>query len=1584
MYLERQGQRAALRATLLLGGAAVVSNAALADQAPAQPPTDPQKWSPYASIEGSAGSGMVAGKLDLFVPLFQNMDSLVFLNLGVGTETKAHTLFNAGLGYRTEIDSDWIVGAYVNHDSTQLQDNNTFGQTALGAELMSADWDLRLNGYLADNKPAPIPGDYSLYINGTTIAVLQAQDVGYTGFDGEVGYRVWSDDTTDVRVFIGGFHFSHDDTRSVSTGESFDFGYRDLSGPKARAEVTVYDLDVLGNQSRLTLDGEIAHDDVRGTTGFAGATLRIALGNFTGGGGAQALDELDRRMVDQERRNDMVLTRSEFTKPEPVIIYGTGVKSQPTNTLLYVDNTQGVGTYANPTTFADATSRNTTNAFIVLTSKQGPITGGGTLQPGQTVVAGGETFSVQGAYSHATFSHLFDPSTNVTLMPATPGANVITLAPNTTVHGINIVGDFGNAIYGKNVQNVTINNVAIDGTGGGVNGIDIVRTVSGNQNITITNTSVADVSGIGIRLDTHVTDGGTSALTAKFSDVRVSSTGGDGIFVGTYASDGSKITNTVSISNSAVAGAGADGIDVAAETHGAGSSTSETLTFLSDGLTGPKEDGVFVSTYAGGGSEITSDISLSNLTISGAKHEGIYIDTHTAGGGSTIDQTLSVSNATITLSGYYDIALHTYAGGGGSITNNATFANVTLTDANFGGFHSYTGGYGTGSSVHETLDISNVSAAKSGGEGFGFIAVAQNGAQMNETVSLSNASVTSASYVGIDAGALTEGAGSIITETLAFANLSVSKVGTDGVTVNASDAGGTLKQSVSISNATISDIGGHAPAAYGIDIAATAAGGGSYVYQSAGIANASVTKVSGKYVSVGIGISADAVVGGAVVQSSTITATTATHSGTGLRIFAEAFDNGSGVTTVDQHATITDSSFTNDALRGLDVYGLVGSFSGYHSEAAIAQTVSVTGATLDHNGTGLDISEYVIDGASATQNVSLYNVEIAHNQYDGVYIEAAAHALGFAGQSVVFNDKTGAYNTIGFNGGNGVTLKSTAASAGEINQHLYVYSTHVDHNAGDGIFVSNTTGGYFVGQQVYYTHLQQNLIFAYGTASHNGGSGVAITNTVTYAAQIDQLIQVYKETLDHNAGDGFSETSTVTTFQGFGYTVPTNLHSDLYFQSSDASFNAGSGVVIKSTLNSPLYIPKDVAYSYLEQHVTVASSTANHNGANGFVDAAYDQGVFGINIQYVTLQGSQFANNAGDGAHFVTHQFYGPGPFGAAEQIATISGSTFEHNAGRGLYAYAYAGGNQGRAEQHFTVTGSYFEYNGLSGIRLKNTAENGVYVSGFPCTAVQGLTGGCAFVRETFDVTGGSASNNGGAGINVSNYANNFGAIYTVSGRPAGTPTVFLYGVTVNGNGTEGLVSETIVKNHSYDYSYIAAIDTTFDHNRGLGFLVQTSGYANSSIVDRNLLYTLKTGTSTSYNGSYGAFIADYAVTSSTIIGVNTLVGVAANLNGLGGVSLTTNTFDGASQTYQANLVANSRFSNNVGNGLYLGVSGIAASQHSKLYANVFNANGRNAIYGAARNGGYQFVGYQTYGNVLNGGATKFVTTAGGTQVIK
>jgi hypothetical protein len=1515
-----RGQRAVLRAKLLLGVAgatAAASTAAFADQAPTAPPANTDKWVPYVDIGGGVGTGMTAGKTDAFVPLWQNIDSMLFASLGIGTETKDNQFENFGAGYRTKINPDWILGGYVGFDSTQLQDTNTFNQTSFGAEAMSADWDARLNAYIAGNelKGAGPDGGHALYINGTTIAVLDSAEAGYTGFDGEVGYRVFSTDDTDVRVFIGGFHFGHVNSNSSSLGQTFSFGYRDISGPKARAEATVYDLDILGNQSRFTLDGEIAHDDVRGTTGFIGATLRIPLGDI--GGGAQALDELDRRMTDPERRNDTVLTRGQYDKPEPVIIYGPHVTSQPTNTLLYVTGTTttGAGTYANPTTLVDATSRHTTNAFIVLDSHAGPIPGGATLQAGQTLVAGGETFTVEGEFSHAKFTHLFDPSATPTLIPATAGGTVLTLANNTSLYGFAIEGNFGNAIYGKNVDNVNISHITIDGTGGGRTGIDILHTVSGEENITIQDVAISNLTEDGIDLISNISDGGTSTETFKLSNVTVSNVGNYGIDISDYASAGSKITSNVSLTNVAVTNAQYTAIGVYTSAYGTGSTINQTLAISNATVTNTTGyGGIGLSAYAADGGHVTSAISMTGVTITGS---GMFVGANAYGAGSTVAQTLTLSNATLTSSYNGGIALHADAALGATVTTNDTLSDVTITGP---------------------------------------------------------------TTEGIEIVGLAGGTGSQISQTVSLSNATLSNIGLDGIYIREEAfEGATVNQSLSITGTTISNVGTGFFVGYGVRDSVEAYGAGAVATQTVNMSQTYITAALGSSGGAGMAFDAEALNGGAVAQYLTFSNIGVKNSGDGLDFTASAVDNGYGVTTAYQKVSITGATISNNSGVGifLDAYANSGTAGGYQSQAAVGQKVSITNATLSHDYEGIDIRATVENGASVSQSLSAYGIDIDHSTYDGVRVVGDAETVGFLSQSIVFNNATGSYNEISYNGSNGVYVTTGASSGGQINQHLYFYSTNIDHNALNGVLVKNSTAGFYYaapGAPVLYSHLQQILKFYYGSISHNGGTGISILNTVGYAAQEDQLISLYRETIDHNVGDGFFERSTVTTYQGYGFTAPTNLHSNVYIYNSDLSYNGGSGIVIESHLRSPLYI-SNTAYSYLQQHITVSGTTANHNSNAGFRAIAYDGGVFGDNIQYITLAGSQFAHNTGDGADFAAGQYYGPGGFGDAIQDVTITNTDFSHNTGNGLYAYAYAGGRQGRAEQHFTVSGSTFNYNGANGIYLKRVAEEGTYIAGFPCTAVQGLDGGCAFVRSTFDMIGGSANGNTLDGIYISNNASHYAAIYAASERPKNDATVYLKNVQANYNGADGFYSKTKAIDHSYVYNYLVSVGSTFDHNVGNGFHADIYAGNNSTIVELNKLFSYKGVNSASYNGGVGVYLESSTGANSSITSTNVFVGLTAQGNTGDGVTIRAFANGGMAQS---NYFYYGNISSNKGNGVTLVAFG-PVTQYSKFGSSAYPGTG-NVI---ANNAGYGLEGVAAFGasqaiNVYTGGNTVTGNTNG------
>jgi hypothetical protein len=291
---------------------------------------------------------------------------------------------------------------------------------------------------------------------------------------------------------------------------------------------------------------------------------------------------------------------------------------------------------------------------------------------------------------------------------------------------------------------------------------------------------------------------------------------------------------------------------------------------------------------------------------------------------------------------------------------------------------------------------------------------------------------------------------------------------------------------------------------------------------------------------------------------------------------------------------------------------------------------------------------------------------------------------------------------------------------------------------------------------------------------------------------------------------------------------------------------------------------------------------------------------------------------------------------------------------------------------QYVEVENSTINYNTKSGVRLANYAENGAYVAGAPCSA------GCAEMAIYALMSGDTINGNHGAGISIENYANNFGAIRNLY---SGYPTMVLAGVTADSNATSGLVAETIAKGHSYAYTYISASGSNFDHNTTFGLIEVTSAYSGSTVVDKNMLYAVKAD----YNGQSGIWTGDYALGgSSGITAANTLSGVVADHNGGYGLSLSASATGSVSHAYQSNTVRNGEFYDNGISGLALYAAGVGQAQHSKIYASNFNGNAKYALYGRAGFGGYQSIGYQTYGNMLNAGSTKFVSVAGATQVVR
>src|SRR5260221_12195382 len=179
-----------LRTRLLVGVAAAamaapVANRALADSG--------AKFSPYVEAGGMVGTHSF-GDVDIFIPVWQDQTSILFGDLRGTFSAQPTEEGNFGLGYRTQISPEWILGGYGYFDIANSANDNLFYQVTLGVELKSVDWDFRLNGYIPIN---PDGGNISnnsnpgIHISGNTIQMTTESRDGTAlhAFEEEAGGR---------------------------------------------------------------------------------------------------------------------------------------------------------------------------------------------------------------------------------------------------------------------------------------------------------------------------------------------------------------------------------------------------------------------------------------------------------------------------------------------------------------------------------------------------------------------------------------------------------------------------------------------------------------------------------------------------------------------------------------------------------------------------------------------------------------------------------------------------------------------------------------------------------------------------------------------------------------------------------------------------------------------------------------------------------------------------------------------------------------------------------------------------------------------------------------------------------------------------------------------------------------------------------------------------------------------------------------------------------------------------------------------------------------------------------------------------
>ncbi|WP_417454821.1 inverse autotransporter beta domain-containing protein [Kiloniella sp.] len=312
-----------MSSTMLCSTRVVAQEKIEANQGPSK------KWGAHIELEGKYGTDRHLGESTVFLPLHQNDNSMLFLDVRGKMDNNKSREANVGLGYRHIIDEDWLIGGYGFYDRRRSPEGNSFNQMTFGAEIMSGDFDLRMNGYVPFGDTVKTSARHdSVQLNGSSITMKEGEERAMKGMDFEVGHTlpwlsVTEDSSDEFKLSLGGYHFWEDDLDSVT-------------GPRLRAEYRLNDVLMAG--SRISFSGEVQRDSPRGNQGFVGVKFRIPLQPDIAKK-RKRLSKIEKRMTETIVRDvDVVAQAGSFGAEVPAIDMETG--QQLTN-LNVIDGKSG-------------------------------------------------------------------------------------------------------------------------------------------------------------------------------------------------------------------------------------------------------------------------------------------------------------------------------------------------------------------------------------------------------------------------------------------------------------------------------------------------------------------------------------------------------------------------------------------------------------------------------------------------------------------------------------------------------------------------------------------------------------------------------------------------------------------------------------------------------------------------------------------------------------------------------------------------------------------------------------------------------------------------------------------------------------------------------------------------------------------------------------------------------------------------------------------------------------------------------------------------------------------------------------------
>ncbi len=641
MATASRGKLSATRAAAWCACAGALAALALVLPAPAAGETG-RKWQPHVDAIAKLGGPRKVGKLDIFLPLLQGQNGLLFADLrGVLTDDPSHE-GNFGLGYRHIFrNNDWLYGAdfalgfYAFYDRRRSLTDKIFNQATVGAEFLTVDWDFRVNGYIPQNQAKIVGFSFTgtVALVGTalftTAGTTTVREQALPGFDIEAGRRLALTRNHELWLHAGYFRFARQATIAVQ-------------GPRLRLEYR-YDNPFGWRGARITLGGEARHDAVRRTDVFGIARLRIPLdGLFFGGSRktrAPRLVGIDRRMDEYVVRDTDIVSLATgattvVTPGGPGSVPVTDAGSGTPINVFFIDGTAGNCTQADPCTMATVNggAQGTFDAGDVVV----PVDPGGNITDDIALAAARQ--QIVGGGATGTAALVFTDAAASTLALAGLGARAtlngqVTLFLDANVRGFDIDNAGGNGMIATTnlgLASANVSDMGIRGSGNGVFFNGATGTANFNADVAVTGTAggaaVNIVGGNGT-----VNFNGTITQAANRAVDVTDRTGGTVTFTGAINQTG--ISTGISVANNSggaiINFSGAISLNTGPSSAvGISNNTGATINFTGGGLVTVNTGGTGIFASGGGTINITgAGNTVTTTTGVGVDMNGVAIGT---------------------------------------------------------------------------------------------------------------------------------------------------------------------------------------------------------------------------------------------------------------------------------------------------------------------------------------------------------------------------------------------------------------------------------------------------------------------------------------------------------------------------------------------------------------------------------------------------------------------------------------------------------------------------------------------------------------------------------------------------------------------------------------------------------------------------------------------------------------------------------------------------------------------------------------------------------------------------------------------